>query len=74
MGKPGAGKSTLIKFIHKSASDARNDNEIVIGFFFNARGDVLEKSITGMYRALLFDVLDYRNVDQLVVRSRYAAG
>ena len=31
---------------------------IIISFFFNARGDDLEKSTIGMYRSLLFQLLD----------------
>ncbi|KAM0452050.1 hypothetical protein ACHAPV_009674 [Trichoderma viride] len=58
-GKPGAGKSTLMKFVYtyaknkwKAAADAT-----VISFFFNARGVQLEKSTEGMYRSLLFQVI-----------------
>jgi ankyrin repeat protein len=62
-GKPGAGKSTLMKFllgelrnrIHK----AKND-EILISFFFNARGSDLEKTTTGLYRSLLLQLLEAR--------------
>ncbi|KAJ3543344.1 hypothetical protein NM208_g3626 [Fusarium decemcellulare] len=54
-GKPGAGKSTIMKF---AATQASNDkSNTVISFFFNARGAELEKSTTGMYRALLFQLL-----------------
>ncbi|KAK5214907.1 hypothetical protein LTR72_011997, partial [Exophiala xenobiotica] len=56
-GKPGAGKSTLVKFAHASADRARPESEIILSFFFNARGDELEKSTVGMYRALLFQLL-----------------
>ncbi|KAK0756610.1 hypothetical protein N5P37_010764 [Trichoderma harzianum] len=58
-GKPGAGKSTLMKFSYtyaknkwKATADAN-----VISFFFNARGVQLEKSTEGMYRSLLFQVI-----------------
>ncbi|KAK1236874.1 hypothetical protein MKX08_007822 [Trichoderma sp. CBMAI-0020] len=58
-GKPGAGKSTLMKFAYtyakkkwKATADAT-----VISFFFNARGVQLEKSTEGMYRSLLFQVI-----------------
>ncbi|KIW11944.1 hypothetical protein PV08_09217 [Exophiala spinifera] len=56
-GKPGAGKSTLVKFALACAERARRENEILLSFFFNARGDELEKSTVGMYRALLFQLL-----------------
>ncbi|PNP78967.1 hypothetical protein FNYG_07832 [Fusarium nygamai] len=55
-GKPGAGKSTIMKFAYSQAMKAM-DNAIVISFFFNARGDDLEKSIVGMYRSLLWELL-----------------
>ncbi|KAH6645094.1 ankyrin repeat-containing domain protein, partial [Truncatella angustata] len=62
-GKPGAGKSTLMKFllgqsqirIHKKRS-----NDVVVSFFFNARGDDLEKSTVGLYRSLLLQLLETR--------------
>ncbi|EXJ92512.1 hypothetical protein A1O3_01064 [Capronia epimyces CBS 606.96] len=56
-GKPGAGKSTLIKFAHACAAKNTPEGEIILSFFFNARGDELEKSTVGMYRALLFQLL-----------------
>lgn len=56
-GKPGAGKSTLMKFAYTHAKRKEADNETIISFFFNARGDELEKSVTGMYRSLLYQLL-----------------
>ncbi|RMZ87413.1 hypothetical protein DV736_g5365, partial [Chaetothyriales sp. CBS 134916] len=56
-GKPGAGKSTLVKFALARADKARPQNEALLSFFFNARGEFLEKSTVGMYRALLFQLL-----------------
>jgi hypothetical protein len=50
--KPGAGKSTLMKFMIKSARK-RMAQDTIISFFFNARGgDRLETSLEGMYRSL----------------------
>ncbi|KAI1355796.1 hypothetical protein F5Y01DRAFT_153195 [Xylaria sp. FL0043] len=49
-GKPGAGKSTLMKYIYTRSLE---NADITISFFFNARGDYLEKSTEGMYRSLL---------------------
>ena len=54
-GKPGSGKSTLMKFAVRNAQKAAS--ETVISFFFNARGEDLEKSTLGMYRSLLFQIL-----------------
>ncbi len=56
-GKPGAGKSTLMKFAHGYADREKPEHEILVSFFFNARGDDLERSTIGMYRALLFHLL-----------------
>ncbi|KAF4340301.1 Pfs NB-ARC and ankyrin domain protein [Fusarium beomiforme] len=55
-GKPGAGKSTLMKFV-LSNSRRRMTEKIIISFFFNARGEHLEKSTIGMYRSLLLQLL-----------------
>ncbi|KAI9665065.1 MAG: hypothetical protein M1821_006513 [Bathelium mastoideum] len=56
-GKPGTGKSTLMKFALASARKKMKD-KTVISFFFNARGDDLEKSTTGTYRSLLLQLLE----------------
>ena len=64
-GKPGSGKSTLVKFAVANARKARTET-VVISFFFNARGEDLEKTTLGMYRSLLYQILkafpDLRNV------------
>jgi ankyrin repeat protein len=54
-GKPGAGKSTITKCALEYAN-AMYPGERNIHFFFNARGDKLEKSNEGMYRSLLHQV------------------
>jgi hypothetical protein len=56
-GKPGTGKSTLMKFAFANTRKVMKDR-IVISFFFNARGADLEKSTLGMYRSLLFQLLE----------------
>ncbi|SMR45308.1 unnamed protein product [Zymoseptoria tritici ST99CH_3D1] len=56
-GKPGAGKSTLMKFVLAHVRKTQAADEIVLDFFFNARGDEFEKTTLGMYRALLFHLL-----------------
>ncbi|KAH7126218.1 ankyrin repeat-containing domain protein [Dactylonectria estremocensis] len=58
-GKPGAGKSTIMKFAYSSMkSKARRKHSITASFFFNARGEYLERSIVGMYRSLLLQLLE----------------
>ncbi|PTB64492.1 purine and uridine phosphorylase, partial [Trichoderma citrinoviride] len=60
-GKPGAGKSTIMKFLYthlkQQVQDDSASSSAIISFFFNARGELLEKSTTGMYRSLLFQLL-----------------
>lgn len=56
-GKPGAGKSTLMKFaLANTRRDAKD--EVILSFFFNARGDDLEKSASGLFRSLLVQLLE----------------
>ncbi|EEY16564.1 pfs [Verticillium alfalfae VaMs.102] len=58
-GKAGAGKSTMMKFIYQRTKEkVKSPDTIVASFFFNARGMELEKSILGMYRSLLVQLLE----------------
>ncbi|RYP43640.1 hypothetical protein DL768_009815 [Monosporascus sp. mg162] len=57
-GKPGAGKSTLMKFAYLQAKKKTFQDGVTASFFFNARGDDLEKSTAGMYRSLLLQLLE----------------
>lgn len=59
-GKPGVGKSILMKFLFLHAKEKLEpgNDTVVISFFFNARGSDLEKSPLGLYRALLLDLLE----------------
>ncbi|KAI0430926.1 hypothetical protein F5Y09DRAFT_306177 [Xylaria sp. FL1042] len=58
-GKPGAGKSTLMKYV---LSQIRQDNKwkLVISFFFYGRGEKLERSTVGLYRSLLTQLFNAR--------------
>lgn len=56
-GKPGAGKSTIMKALLKDTHEKHPDAKVVY-FFFNARGEGLERSVEGMYRALLYQMVD----------------
>lgn len=55
IGKPGAGKSTLMKYAYNHATQSIGSlpSSANLAFFFNARGEVLRKSTVGMYRSLL---------------------
>jgi nucleoside phosphorylase len=58
-GKPGAGKSTLMKFIYgRMRKKDKRHAILTISFFFHARGSYLERSILGMYQSLLFQLLE----------------
>lgn len=55
-GKPGAGKSTIMKYLYEYVQSQRLDF-VVLAFFFNARGELLEQSVEGMWRSLLHQLL-----------------
>lgn len=57
-GKPGTGKSTLMKFALANVRKTMKDCAVV-SFFFNARGEDLEKSTIGTYRSLLLQLLEH---------------
>ncbi|KAG4441488.1 hypothetical protein IFR05_003015 [Cadophora sp. M221] len=57
-GNAGTGKSTLMKFTLVNARKTIKDH-IVLSFFFNARGDDIEKSTIGTYRSLLQQLLEH---------------
>lgn len=67
-GKPGAGKSTLMKLLHdderlKSYLQTwRGDSELVImGFFFWNSGEIMQMSKEGLLRALLYQAVEERH-------------
>ncbi|OTB01931.1 hypothetical protein M426DRAFT_14086 [Hypoxylon sp. CI-4A] len=69
-GKPGAGKSTLMKFAYSQACRTMpQKGKTVISFFFNARGSELEKSTIGLYRSLLVQLFEARPRIQHVLDS-----
>ncbi|KAI1085619.1 hypothetical protein F5B20DRAFT_567549 [Whalleya microplaca] len=67
-GKPGAGKSTLMKFIHSHARRTMKEKTI-ISFYFNARGAELEKSTVGLYRSLVLQLIEARSDLKYVLES-----
>ncbi|KAK5445358.1 hypothetical protein LTS15_010139 [Exophiala xenobiotica] len=56
-GKPGSGKSTIMKYAFTQARNSMTDASH-ISFFLNARGEQLEKTTLGMYRSLLLQLLE----------------
>ncbi|KAF1967249.1 HET-domain-containing protein, partial [Bimuria novae-zelandiae CBS 107.79] len=67
-GKPGTGKSTLMKFALANARKLMKDRT-VISFFFNARGEDMEKSTIGTYRSLLLQLLERHPALQCIFDS-----
>jgi hypothetical protein len=56
-GKVGMGKSTLMK--HALACQENFfPNHLVVAYFFNARGEVLEKTPLGMLRSIIYQLLE----------------
>ncbi|KAF5229618.1 hypothetical protein FANTH_14127 [Fusarium anthophilum] len=58
-GKPGAGKSTLMKEAVRKTKSEFQARGCCASFFINARGDVLEGSVSGIFTSLLFQLLTY---------------
>lgn len=56
-GKPGAGKSTLLNFLYEHMQQQKTENDVIISFFFNARGELQERSTTGMWLGLVAQLL-----------------
>ncbi|GFP53146.1 hypothetical protein TASIC1_0002033000 [Trichoderma asperellum] len=64
-GKPGSGKSTFIKYLHTNPLTLkylrnwyRSANCIQATFFFHHRGTAIQKSLEGLYRGILSQVLE----------------
>jgi ankyrin repeat protein len=49
----------MMKFLFDKARKSEKTASFSISFFFNARGDTLEKSVFGMYRSLLHQMLKH---------------
>lgn len=75
-GKPGAGKSTLMKFLTSAAQtntsleDWANGNKLVIAeHYFWYPGTTMQKSHVGLYRSLLSSILAQDGKDRLLMRA-----
>lgn len=68
-GKPGAGKSTVMKFALQDAEQQKQDDDVVISFFFNARGVDSEKFTMGMWSALLYQILSRADDLQCILHT-----
>ncbi|RFN45021.1 hypothetical protein FIE12Z_10749 [Fusarium flagelliforme] len=56
-GSPGTGKSVLMKFAAE-AMQRRYSNDLVVSFFIHGRGASLQRTLLGVYRALLSSLLE----------------
>ena len=56
-GKPGSGKSTLMKRILESFDEQRPQQQLRLYFFFHRRGNSLQYTQTGMFRTILHQLL-----------------
>ncbi|KAI0868412.1 hypothetical protein GGS24DRAFT_506817 [Hypoxylon argillaceum] len=66
-GKPGSGKSTLMKFIyqdprtHELLSDWKKDKMIRAALFFHHCGNTSQKSFAGLLQSILFQIVSERS-------------
>ncbi|KAM0803760.1 hypothetical protein BDR22DRAFT_786021, partial [Usnea florida] len=56
-GKPGAGKSTLMKHAVLGLEQLRGGDAVLASFFFHGRGALIQKDIAGLFRSLLHQLL-----------------
>ncbi|KAK1964787.1 hypothetical protein LY78DRAFT_748137 [Colletotrichum sublineola] len=58
-GKPGAGKSTLMKYALRKVPALYETQPLVLSFFFHGRGHELQRSLLGLFRSLLHQLLNH---------------
>ncbi|KAF2831839.1 ankyrin, partial [Ophiobolus disseminans] len=68
-GDPGTGKSVLMKHCVKRIREQTPD-ELIVSFFFHGQGTPLQKTLLGLFRALLASLLEYfpEHLIQLVAK------
>ncbi|KAK1589962.1 ankyrin repeat-containing protein, partial [Colletotrichum navitas] len=57
MGKPGSGKSTILKHTLQKVPYLYGSDTIVLSFFFHGRGNELQRTQLGLFRSLLHQML-----------------
>lgn len=74
-GKPGAGKSVMMKFLSAEMREqGQQTHGVIISFFFDTRGSILQKSVTGMYRSLLHQLFGaYWDLPSILDRPEFRA-
>ena len=55
-GKPGTGKSTLMKYALRGMKESAAGDTAILHFFFHGRGSTLQKSPVGLFRALIHQI------------------
>jgi ankyrin repeat protein len=70
-GDPGAGKSVLMKHSVKMMRE-RSLDDIVVSFFFHGQGTPLQKTLLGLYRALLASMLEHFPEDLTHLAVKFA--
>ncbi|KAJ5597341.1 hypothetical protein N7537_007425 [Penicillium hordei] len=72
-GKPGAGKSTLMAFLHDKLKESQDGIHGIIrlDFFFTARGTEMQRTPLGMLRSLLNQIFDRDATIRPQVRDIY---
>ncbi|TVY85021.1 Protein SERAC1 [Lachnellula suecica] len=69
-GKPGSGKSTILAYLYKAHLEHRvQANDIVLCFFFHARGSSLQRTKIGMFRSLLYQLYSSSAIVRPSIRS-----
>ncbi|GKU07362.1 unnamed protein product, partial [Fusarium langsethiae] len=56
-GKPGSGKSTLVKYAKDALPPIYGSDTLVFSFFFHGRGHELQRTPIGLFRSLLHQLL-----------------
>lgn len=73
-GNPGSGKSTLMKKVYSYIRTCPQDpSSVIAAFFFNARGNKIEKSPTGLFRTLLHNLCQNISALRETVVNAYVA-
>ncbi|KAK1962789.1 hypothetical protein LY78DRAFT_705606 [Colletotrichum sublineola] len=67
-GKPGVGKSTLMKHAFHHFRKSITSDYLLMAYFFNARGEMLEKTPLGMLRSIVHQLL--QTDDALYIQFR----
>ncbi|KAL7963142.1 hypothetical protein V8C34DRAFT_322125 [Trichoderma compactum] len=76
-GKPASGKSTFMKYLHNNPLTAgylrrwrRSGNFVRATFFFHHRGTAIQKSLEGLHRGILSQVLEQAPQSFMTIQSR----